>query len=568
MAQKITNLELVSYLLELYKSDRAVYWYGTYGQQCSTALYKRKKAQYPKHYTSNRTARYLRDIKNNKLCMDCIGLIKGAVWSNLGTRKPVYASNGCPDKSANGMLAYCKSKGMRNGKMSTMPETPGIMLHKDGHVGVYIGNGYAIEAQGFSTDIVRTKVKGRGWKQWTRMPFITYKAGTVAMEEYALGDRILSIGNKGEDVLALQNPLKMLGFAKGAGFPDGNFGPITQAALIAFQKRVGLTDDGVFDSFDYDALMDALKNGLPAIDENDGAPDDGCAHCPDPEEEQEPDNNPDDDATGSVAQYVRATGYLNVRSEPNTSATILSLLKKGAKLPYAGTTKDGWHEVMLNDATAWVSGKYSRLVEAQKLVIDLSQYNTVTDWDLVTDNVAFLWLRVGLRSKAATGPIVLDAKVFRYAAECAKREIPFGLYFFGRAGTKAAAVEEADATAQWGEPLNPTVYAYNAEVAAQTHDSIQAFVDRLSNLTGRPVGAYIAHHRYKEFHAETLKLAYVWIPRYGSTDGTIQVEPDYPHDVHQYSSRVKVPGIEGNVDGNHISGTGKTLEWFQGKEPT
>lgn len=50
-----------------------------------------------------------------------------------------YGGNGCPDKSANGMFTYAKSKGCEWGTMDSLPELPGVALRSDGHVGVYIG---------------------------------------------------------------------------------------------------------------------------------------------------------------------------------------------------------------------------------------------------------------------------------------------------------------------------------------------------------------------------------------------------------------------------------------------
>ena len=54
---------------------------------------------------------------------------------------------------------------------------------------------------------------------------------------------VLKQGSKGPDVVALQTKLKTLGFdPKGT---DGNFGPATKTALIAFQKSKNLQADGV-----------------------------------------------------------------------------------------------------------------------------------------------------------------------------------------------------------------------------------------------------------------------------------------------------------------------------------
>ena len=564
---KITNLDLTEFLIECYESGRVVYWYGTYYNPCTTSLYNNKKAQFPAHYTSVRAAQYRKDIQENKICADCVGLVKGAVWSDCGARVPKYASNDCPDKSSDGLFSYCKSKGMQNGKISSIPEVPGLLLHKSGHVGVYIGNGYAIEAQGFDTDVRKTKVKGRGWTGWCKMPFIEYLAGAPTETVWALGDRVLAKGTKGDDVTELQEALVKLGFNLGKWGPkkngvDGDFGPATMSAVMAFQTRVMLPADGVFNEETYVALKDALIHGLPVV-VDEGAPEE-CGACEEPgDSNDDTGSNPDEDAPENAIRYVRATANVNVRNAPDTTGTILTTLKKGSKLPYTGTTQNGWHGVTYQGTAAWVSGKYSRLVEESKLIIDISQYNLVSDWDAVEDSVAFLWLRAGLRSKSATGPVVLDIRFQKYAAECVKRGMPFGVYFFGRAGTVARAKEESAAMAGWAKQYNPTVYAYDAEVSSQTHESIQAFVNDLAQRTGRPVGAYVAHHQYKVYRADKLALAYMWIPRYGTDDGTDQVEPDFPCDVHQFTSKGKVPGIEGNVDLNHLHG--KTLAWFRGE---
>ena len=48
------------------------------------------------------------------------------------------------------MFTYAKSKGCAWGTIDTLPEIPGVALRSDGHVGVYVGDGYAVEERGFS----------------------------------------------------------------------------------------------------------------------------------------------------------------------------------------------------------------------------------------------------------------------------------------------------------------------------------------------------------------------------------------------------------------------------------
>lgn len=150
------------------------YWYGTYGQKCTKALYLSKRRQYPAHYGESRTERYRKDVAAGLRCVDCVGLVKGALWTAGGTRSPVYASFGCPDRSADGLFEYCQDKGMKTGPVRELPEVPGLLLHKSGHVGVYVGGGYLIEAQGFDAGVVRSKVAKRSFTRYAYLPFIRY----------------------------------------------------------------------------------------------------------------------------------------------------------------------------------------------------------------------------------------------------------------------------------------------------------------------------------------------------------------------------------------------------------
>lgn len=146
------------------------YWYGCVCYKCTQDLLTRKTRQYPKHYAEGRKARYESDIAAGKWASDCIGLAKGYMWWDAEKGGVRYAVNGCPDMSANGMLEKATVKG----DIKNLPETPGLMLWMNGHAGVYIGNGWAIEERGFNYGCVKTKVADRPWKKWYRLPGLTY----------------------------------------------------------------------------------------------------------------------------------------------------------------------------------------------------------------------------------------------------------------------------------------------------------------------------------------------------------------------------------------------------------
>ena len=177
-----TGKELALYCEEMYANKAHwAYWYGTYGNMCTEAKYKSKKKQYPEHYGSSRTAGYMKDIEQKRRCADCVGMIKSFFWTgNHYDTDPKYGTNGCPDKSANGMIDLCKVKG----DISTIPDIPGLVVWTNGHIGVYIGGGYTIEMRGFDYDCVKRKVKDGPWKKWGKLPMLSYEEPKPEPSEY------------------------------------------------------------------------------------------------------------------------------------------------------------------------------------------------------------------------------------------------------------------------------------------------------------------------------------------------------------------------------------------------
>ena len=115
------------------------YWWGTFGQTANASLLAAKRAQYPSYYQAN-------DFQSQfgKKVHDCVGLVKRYRWCDSPDGEPQYV--GSQDVAVSGLYTQCDKKGT----LASMPDIPGICVFQAdmGHVGVYIGDGYVVEAMG------------------------------------------------------------------------------------------------------------------------------------------------------------------------------------------------------------------------------------------------------------------------------------------------------------------------------------------------------------------------------------------------------------------------------------
>ena len=161
------NLDLVKW--SEFAADKGWgYVWGTYGTVLSPDFLESKIIQYPDEVGGKED--FIRENWLGKRTADCVGLIKGYSWYDTASQMTILVSNGMPDIGADTMYENATEKGT----IDTIPEIPGLAVWKEGHIGVYIGDGTVVEAYGTTSGVIRSELANGGWTHWLKIPYITY----------------------------------------------------------------------------------------------------------------------------------------------------------------------------------------------------------------------------------------------------------------------------------------------------------------------------------------------------------------------------------------------------------
>lgn len=219
------------------------YWYGTFGAKANVPLWQQKRKQYPRHYSDSRY-KTAKAKHFGKRTYDCAGLVKSYMFMDTPTSSPKYDVK--YDKNVGGLISACTE----TGSISTMPETVGILVfRKKSHVGIYIGNGYVIEAKGFDYGVVKTKLTAGNWDKWGKLGWIEYVA--KPKEKPKKGDyemkKFVNTSGKTLNVYADSHLKKKIG-ALYKGSECNCIGEVDGKAILLYKviakgiSKVGFTD--------------------------------------------------------------------------------------------------------------------------------------------------------------------------------------------------------------------------------------------------------------------------------------------------------------------------------------
>lgn len=161
------NLDLVKWAQMAYDNKWGYVW-GSHGNVLTANELKRLEKTFGSHVTDKEE--YIKSHWLGRRTSDCVGLIKGYGWYDETSGTIKYGTNGMKDVTADGMFNAAVEKG----PISTMPDIPGIAVWNQGHIGVYIGNGYVIHAANTYDGVIKTPITSSGWTHWLKVPYINY----------------------------------------------------------------------------------------------------------------------------------------------------------------------------------------------------------------------------------------------------------------------------------------------------------------------------------------------------------------------------------------------------------
>lgn len=191
MAKVMTAAALVAKAVDIATNYKTLYVMGCFGAPMTDT----NKTRYCKNHDYNKqTARtaMIQAASADTFGFDCVCLIKGILWGWSGDKSKVYggaqyASNGVQDASADGMIALCS--GVTTNFAGIVP---GAAVWVKGHIGIYIGDGLAVECTPAWKNQVQITAVGnigsksgyntRKWTKWGLLPYVDYSTASATQQ--------------------------------------------------------------------------------------------------------------------------------------------------------------------------------------------------------------------------------------------------------------------------------------------------------------------------------------------------------------------------------------------------
>ena len=185
------------------------------------------------------------------------------------------------------------------------------------------------------------------------------------------------------------------------------------------------------------------------------------------------------------------------------------------------------------------------------MIIDVSEHNGKIDWAKVAPHIDGAIIRIGYGQNSTSQD---DKRAKENIMGCLANGIPYGLYLYSYADTPAKVRGEiahvqrwVDNAQRWADKTNPKLGVWYDLEESSCRAMFPYCITIFNSVYGNAGGIYMSASDAKVY----LKTGRKWIASWGKNDGYVpaaQYKPDA--DFWQYTSRARIPGINGYVDAN------------------
>lgn len=214
------STDFVETALSVAKDYKSSYIWGGFGAPITEATLARAANAYSKNTERGWIAaarKYVGDPR--AFYFDCVGLIKAILWGWNGDSSKSYGgaiypttaqvlAGACPDLSADGMIKICSEVSTDFSRI-----VPASAVWMSGHIGIYVGDGLAVECtpswkNGVQITAVsnigkKSGYNSRKWTKWGKIPYVTYEE-EIDMSKEELREMIREVVR---EVIDEENPV-------------------------------------------------------------------------------------------------------------------------------------------------------------------------------------------------------------------------------------------------------------------------------------------------------------------------------------------------------------------------
>lgn len=195
------------------------------------------------------------------------------------------------------------------------------------------------------------------------------------------------------------------------------------------------------------------------------------------------------------------------------------------------------------------------------LIVDVSHWNTVNDWDAFIGAVDFAIVKA---TQGVSGTDPMYKTFARHFDEAGKPHWAYSFMVKADGAAQARNLMEYAPTAT-GYALDIETYNGFIPTVEQAMAAARYLVER-----GKKVLVYFGDYstEYRVIAETWPGQCTNWIARYGQNDAVVKRRPNFREHVslHQWTSVGRCPGLAGHVDLNDLWGGDKPLEWFLTRE--